>query len=687
MEIWADDPWADNPATPNKEAGDEAPAFAKPTAVLNGFEDEAGWGDFESSEDKRWDADSWAETGGHIRQEAAVDLPSSNREIAGQKLEALQEHADDNVGTSRSPLPTTHGVDDAVQLTVENSPSRTRPQIPAVIETSDGEDRKTESNEDEVGVEPVEERNAHSRHLSTSSEGTTSSGTASFKSDRTSIEQGVPDSRTRQEDNGVLKEADIVVDEPSSATSLRHLDDTEAEHADPSRLDLTSSSASPVSSVPTVKTEADNALAFVADLELLKKLFRSQSEKKGSSTPPPQDLIDSTSTRKLWYRLSRPQTLRGFLSGDMEDAHVRVSWSNSHIRSDTVKIVSRWTAEDRIHGRTMLGLPASVSFGWDEPRTGTLGRHTASKSVSAAEVSSTQAHLPQLRPQSISIKATNTEGPVASFAWSTSPRSPTFPNVTTDASPRGSSTKTDNPWRHSIVSGLSSLQVSSASLDAVSSDHLQGPDRMHSMHSDPAPGSHATLETPQETATSTAEAPQDMDGDDDWGEMVHSPTLPNLPDPQASRPSGPGLDLSAQRSMMQKDSLQERTATPPRSPVLPKQIIPEGPLSPARRAAFGAARVTRSLSSQHQSTLRAEGKTVLEPTATTSRQLPLAGSAMPTSNLFDDDMTLEESNCGLRAPAGNLVLAEFEKAMLTSEDQQRLDRFLAQIPDLSYMFR
>ncbi|KAK1979773.1 hypothetical protein LZ30DRAFT_725145 [Colletotrichum cereale] len=80
------------------------------------------------------------------------------------------------------------------------------------------------------------------------------------------------------------------------------------------------------------------------------------------------DSFTSIPERKMWYRLSRNESLRKYNAGD-DDNYVRINWTNSTLRQDTLKTVRRWMEEDSFGGRAFRGGSAgntgSKNFGWD----------------------------------------------------------------------------------------------------------------------------------------------------------------------------------------------------------------------------------------------------------------------------------------------------------------------------------
>ncbi|KAG7057091.1 hypothetical protein JMJ77_0004483 [Colletotrichum scovillei] len=112
---------------------------------------------------------------------------------------------------------------------------------------------------------------------------------------------------------------------------------------------------------------------FRVDLQHLELLLPDVSLDESVS---PEDVPDrvihdsfvSISERKMWYRLSRHESLRKHNAGD-DDNYVRINWTNSTLRQETLKTVRRWIEEDSFGGRPFRGGLArnagGKSFGWD----------------------------------------------------------------------------------------------------------------------------------------------------------------------------------------------------------------------------------------------------------------------------------------------------------------------------------
>lgn len=77
------------------------------------------------------------------------------------------------------------------------------------------------------------------------------------------------------------------------------------------------------------------------------------------------DSFETISERKAWYRISRFGSMRKHNSGDDENYH-KVSWPTCQLHSDTIHIVRRWMEEDSYAGKpTLGGTKRTGFFDWD----------------------------------------------------------------------------------------------------------------------------------------------------------------------------------------------------------------------------------------------------------------------------------------------------------------------------------
>ncbi|CRK19581.1 hypothetical protein BN1723_014448 [Verticillium longisporum] len=126
-----------------------------------------------------------------------------------------------------------------------------------------------------------------------------------------------------------------------------------------------------------LSTKVANHEPFKVDLEQVESLFAfSASNVTGADVEVPDQVIvdsfESVSERRMWYRLSRYESLRRYDTGN-DDNYVRITWVSSTVRSDALKTVRRWMEEDSIGQRPFrTGVAKGVGghgFGWDKAST------------------------------------------------------------------------------------------------------------------------------------------------------------------------------------------------------------------------------------------------------------------------------------------------------------------------------
>lgn len=250
----------------------------------------------------------------------------------------------------------------------------------------------------------------------------------------------------------------------------------------------------------------------------------------------PHDSFSSVEERKMWYRLSRYTTLRQHNSGD-DDNYVRVTWAQSKIREETLKIAAKWMEQDRISGRVVLGGDSKdgTLFGWNDPKAapvplttafaekkGKKKPHTAGMTETAPEAPrewptglvkarpSSKTRSPSQRRRRSSTKGSkpfeatkSVPLPVASFTWN-SESQPIPPLPKPDPKPV--------PFQ---LSGLSSqkpapsteLQPASSILAPIAPTQ-QNPNGLN----------------PPTLSITTTQSPS-LNFNDDWGDMVSSPVV------------------------------------------------------------------------------------------------------------------------------------------------------------------
>lgn len=268
-----------------------------------------------------------------------------------------------------------------------------------------------------------------------------------------------------------------------------------------------------------------------------------------------KDSFTAVSERKMWYRISRPGTLRRHNMGD-DDNYRRVTWAGSKVREDTTKIVRRWMEEDSV-GRPALGggsIVKSGGFNWDskaEPMSfdQIFGKR---KSVQPTK----QAFAPPPRPLSLQSQSTTAVHSRQSSLGvkSLPPRSPLSIPAPTSRPTFGWSTE----GAESVASSSPrpSSQFARPSLDVPSL--RPGSSRAPSIRE---PESRSSLQIMPPVAVSLSERPnaskgpiqtvQDEEDDDEWGEMVASPA--------ESHPASALFDASLNGSFLNLGT----TSTPP----------------------------------------------------------------------------------------------------------------------------
>ncbi|KAL4722766.1 hypothetical protein ACLX1H_010004 [Fusarium chlamydosporum] len=302
---------------------------------------------------------------------------------------------------------------------------------------------------------------------------------------------------------------------------------------------------------------------FAIDMTKLDELFPSVDTSFPPPEPVPDVIIDDTFTsiseRKAWYLMSRPGSMRKHNLGDDEN-YVRVGWHNSHVREQSIRIVRRWMEEDSITGRVILGRRGGAAgakiFNWDSSAPST--------EFSISELLARKNHS---RQTSVASKATVASPTAAAFGWGSAP----MPSPTAAAPP--SAPRTSNVSEPEPTSTAESSPIETTKTSPVSKMRpppLESPPKPHITEEPPSPikptplkptnrpisitqplpfPSSPTISEPQSPMHSTAllstnrpvsisQAPTsplaqpptnagwgDDEDDDDWGDMVSSPTV------------------------------------------------------------------------------------------------------------------------------------------------------------------
>ena len=264
----------------------------------------------------------------------------------------------------------------------------------------------------------------------------------------------------------------------------------------------------------------------------------------------PLDSFQTLEEHKTWYRVSRYGSMRKHNSGD-EDNYVRIAWSQSQIREQTLKTVARWLEEDRLSGRVILGggSKGSSSFGWNDPNSqpvslaSALGAKQARKSTPIVSITEIPPQVPRGRPESLMLDRSRSKS-----------RSP--PKSSELNSARGKSISESHKgnlkvpeavlgWKASPTIGQQSTvlltreSVDSAVSPRKSTGDLQPTTSINStpvatiLSKMPADLTSSQTATGSELSISTLfpTLPPISNDDEDWGETVPSLGLSIAPDP------------------------------------------------------------------------------------------------------------------------------------------------------------
>jgi hypothetical protein len=691
MDIWGGDPWTE-PEKSEDTARKGLQEVKGPSGFLAGFEDEAGWGDF--GDGGGWDNEARIREGeeGDSARTSSAPAPVSpgwdsveSTVASVEKPVQPQERSD---FTTREPLEsserrssslerqdsTTHIIQkssDSDCTDVPDLETLANPQYEAKVAPELQESPRPSMSDDGKGVQPS----------LTSSESSNGEESRTPDSLRTSIDESYHDSeQTKKEQRSLETQQPLPQSEKDDYDQEDDFGDFEAELQD---LDATSDAQTP-SSTPNVQSGSQTAHpTFKYDLSLVTEMF----EKPATSRNAPDssaETINNSSSRKSWYRITRPQTMREFNEGSAEDSYVRIAWPRSKVRSETLKIVSRWASEDRIHGRVTIGgrLPEVSSFGWDDTTSAPpqlqrrksggkkMGATKARVAVDSKPVKSTTKGAENHQPSTPIVDSTVASSPVAQFSWSSSPQT-TEPNKaeladTGDqldalfgyAVPQPSSIKAVDATLSAPRRGSRSASVSFTPANRpVESSHRRSATAVHPGLDIKAPGfmpqlplaipespstklvtiapegikedykEKSSLNRPAPLEIDTTERtlhpePEEADNDfGDWGELIKPPSPLPIPVLFASKMPSSGSIESSKSVSPPPNSRKAKKPSPLVSSAPPSAIIPSGPLSPARKAAFEAARVTRSLSSQQRSDSLLDDET--SQTDSTPRKEPI----------------------------------------------------------------
>ena len=577
MDHWGD-PWADNAndksPTKNAVASPLPPTLTFTPVPLNGFVDDAGWGNNDDDGFGDW---TTSDTG-NVASTDVISTPARDQApssagwdtVTYEEREALSEKRPEdvsstpqdleNVDSEPSDSATVSQLDEAVSQDTDKEPNQSQPDVESSVRSSTS---PSETSRNELPIESprtsIEEERSTPKDDPPENE--TLASTAASE-----VSGAESETKLRTEDD-IEGSADTEgVDEPdkhgeqvedTSGPSPSSADEPN-EFASGRRNSL--SDAVTTSDAPKARTRST---AFTCDQDLVAQLFplRNNADKDFETHDDP---IYTTSARKAWYRLTRKQTLREFNHGENDDNYVRVTWKNSNVRTEVNKVVGRWAREDRISG---TGPGARASFYWDTPappESKTPFGHSRTQS----SIPATKTALPAR--QSLPPLATNK---AAAFDWS----SPVSADPWKLESPAQRSSSTPLALKNPAVAKLQRQEGRAVSVDLTSrkpeqSTHKRTATVSHTVFETTAvanlisppisqPAAEASdpwadfssFDTPSTSTTQAAHPPVD-DDDDDWGEMVQTPTIPT---PQQLDPfAEPSLinDNSPPSSLHRSDS-------------------------------------------------------------------------------------------------------------------------------------
>lgn len=592
MDHWGD-PWADNAndksPTKNAVTSPLPPAFNFAPAPVHGFVDDAGWGNNDDDGFGDWAA---SDTGHGAANVGILETPAADTAPGSAGWGTVTHGQNDDWPEIVSPVPRPLEKVDSI-----TSDSSTVAQLEEAASQIEDEEEVEDST-------PTPQAEIESSVRSSTSPSETSRAEIPVESPRTSIEDeraakgeeanseislitadahAIPTegiSEPQPAGDSPLSDIGASDDEPESvvqpADSSKEVaqeilvDSEHGEKQDPKGLD---------SLAETVAQRQAPSTELSSDKALLSQLF-SLGEESPTELEEYGDPIFSTSARKAWYRLTRKQTMREFNHGENDDNYVRVTWTNSTVRTEVNKVVGRWAREDRISG---TGPGARASFYWDTPAPAEA-RAPFSHLRTQSSVPATKTALPAR--QSLPPLAT---GPSASFDWSSSASvdpwkiespvqrsSPTLqalknPTVAKLQRQEGRSVSLDlTPRRSEQTVHKRTATVSQPPPETKAVAHLASPPITQSTAEPSDPW--AKLESSETSSTSTNEVTDTVDDDDDWGETVQTPTLPTpqqldpfsqpaqafdmIPSPPLPKPSPPAVPH------FQSESTESMSATP-----------------------------------------------------------------------------------------------------------------------------
>ncbi|KAF2731705.1 hypothetical protein EJ04DRAFT_514373 [Polyplosphaeria fusca] len=639
MENWGD-PWADHVDNqPPPKIDDEVKTPPLPVqrapVVLNGFLDDAGWGNAGQEDGSMAWAPSSVPPSDHATTSVTrVPDPSTTNddELPNETGHTLKKQSGmfewNNEGWGD--IEQGHEISLTDVVVSESSESTT------TVQPDDAGANESPALDASVHDDDFSTRPSTSPSDISHNERLVESPRTSFEDERVVGEGRGPSSETKQQDDSqpldtgaypspeaTVKKAPLDEDDFGNFEN-DHADDSHSECDTASKADSAVNVRAPAKSETTSGSAVapiargaplTTGLAVPLDQSLIDQLFPA-SKPTADLAEALEDPIHSTSARKAWYRLTRKQTLREFNNGGNDDNYVRINWANSQVRKDVAKIVGRWSSEDRVSGR---GHGPGGMFNWDRAGSGpdptALHTHLRKKSAMAANL--TKSAMQTVQPLS-------TEVPAA-FTWST-PTATTGPwkedggrsvsspvTVKHDAASkiqgqhaRTASAELTKEIPAKIVHSSSTSNWGFEEVDIPASLAPTGPASNVSTFVSPPPTASAPSssssrheaaasssmnlwndsDVPGSTATVGSQTPPLASTEYEWGEMIGSPTAPSPPSPsQASSPPSSVVQTPV------------RTIPVAASTETPASInsSPFGPLGPSPSAQAAAAKGSNPL--------------------------------------------------------------------------------------------
>lgn len=558
MDHWGD-PWADSNVEQQKSPTKNAvispppPTLAPAPVLLNGFLDDAGWGNEDESFGD-WSASTGigAPSIAHVDTRLPSPSPLRNHNVAEDTLHwGVDEGVEDTIPNTEETWAGKNGESsDLDNGTSDTSETSTTIQADADADPDadperNAKDAATRSQPDDSdSARPSTSQSEISRH-----EAPVESSRTSLEDEEATAKRTIEDVESKEghgnvdkkeneeEGHGSSSDSDSTEEEYGTSTADTLLTESPQDRSDAAEdvtgdskedepRNSTSSRTEPTPASPPITTAAQSHIGrYQLDAALLDELFPSKKN-EAELDEAPENPIYSTSGRKAWYRLTRKQTMKEFNSGNSDDSYVRVTWPGSQVRSEVHKTVARWAREDRMSG---TGPGARASFYWDtpapvEPRI-PKGHQRTKTSVPTERINAPMR-------QSLPPMATNT---AAAFNW---------------ASP----TSTRNPWKQDNSSLSSVVSLPTSKPTAIQNERTQDSrpvsmDLAHGVGERPGStvispetpnvantillppptttsasswGDTSTLDTNNAVLKQSTNVPDDED--DDWGEMISSPT-------------------------------------------------------------------------------------------------------------------------------------------------------------------